>query len=144
MNQIVANEVDRIVANEVICQKFMVVDSIGNIAAVVDTDDEGGGRVAVFREGKPAAIVDTDTYGGCITVVKDEKPAVKVEADSDSGRVTVFRDGKPSVLVDAGPDGGKVTVQDRYGKIMILIFVDDDGEGCMATFRNDGEIRTSV
>ncbi len=144
MNQIVANETDRIVANEVVCQKFMVVDSRGNIAAVVDTDDEDGGRVAVFREGKPAVLVNTDTYGGSITVVKDEKPAVKVEADSDSGRVTVFRDGKPSVLVDAAPDGGQVTVRDRYGKIMILIYVDDDGDGSIATFKNDGEISAAM
>lgn len=131
---------EQIIATEVVCQRFRIVDSLGNTAAIIDTDEDGGGRVVIFKDENIMVMIGGTDNGGAVSINKDNKPAVVVDTDTDSGRVIVVRDENEAIRLDADADGGHMTVRDRYGKLLVVINVDKEGNGSVATLGRDGDV----
>ena len=127
---------------------FQVLNGSGAPALVMDTKDDGGGRLMVgTATGAPAFIAEASGNAGTLAAYMQERRVAAIGAGKSGGLMNLLDAmGRPVVVAGAAEDadGGAVSVRNARGIQIGRLGVDAAGAGELAVYNSTATVKKVI
>jgi hypothetical protein len=127
---------------------FQVLNGSGAPALVMDSKDDGGGRLMVgTATGAPAFIAEASGNAGTLAAYMQERRVAAIGAGKSGGLMNLLDGmGRPVVVAGAAEDadGGAVSVRNARGIQIGRLGVDAAGAGELAVYNSTATVKKVI